>query len=234
MVFACECIHFIATNTGLETAYSKYTREPVPTENNDSRDNALHYIQNKSRTLLHYWVFRGLVDNIFKRVTPVIHFSVCYRIQKLLESFARWSYLLRTSEHSKFRIFTVGCLQTSLIRDDAVQWSGGSPGGRRRGARPGACRGQSLCRPGETGDTQELASKWPPLQLEPSDLHGAASSPVSTPRHVDGSPVHRISPSRTGSVNKRIADNHDNLRDTFMYKWLVLYTINYLFLILFL
>lgn len=47
------------------------------------------------------------------------------------------------------------------------------PGGRRRGARPGACRGQSLCRPGETGDTQELAGKWPPLQLEPSDLqHG--------------------------------------------------------------
>lgn len=47
------------------------------------------------------------------------------------------------------------------------------PGGRWRGARPGACRGQSLCRPGETGDTQELAGKWPPLQLEPSDLqHG--------------------------------------------------------------
>lgn len=53
----------------------------------------------------------------------------------------------------------------------------------------------------------------------------SARRPASTPRHVDGSPVYRISRSQTGSVNNQVADNHANLRDTFMCKRHVLYTV---------
>lgn len=106
----------------------------------------------------------------------------------------------------------------TLIREDAVQW---------RGARgdAGEARGQVRAGVKAFVDRERLETRknWPA-----NDRHSSSSRarrPASTPRHVDSSPVYRISRSQTGSVNHQVADNHDNLRDTFMCKRQVHYTV---------
>lgn len=106
----------------------------------------------------------------------------------------------------------------------------GGRGSVERGPGGTQARREARCVPGSkplsTGRAWRHARTGRQMTAAPARAErSSARRPASTPRHVDSSPVYRISRSRTGSVNNQVADNHDNLRDTFMCKRHVLYTV---------
>lgn len=106
----------------------------------------------------------------------------------------------------------------------------GGHGSVERGPGGTQARREARCVPGSkplsTGRDWRHARTGRQMTAAPSRAErSSARRPASTPRHVDSSPVYRISRSQTGSVNNQVTDNHDNLWDTFMCKRHVLYTV---------